>query len=473
MSETAPILLWFRRDLRLGDHPALHAACESGRPVIPVFLRDGVVDGLGAAPKFRLGLGLEAFGRALEAAGSRLVLRSGRALDALRALVADTGAGAVWWTRAHDPESVARDTEVKAVLKEEGVEAQSFGGHLMFEPWTVETGQGGFYRVYTPFWRAVAGRDVDAPRAAPGRIPAPEAWPESERLGDWALGRAMDRGAEIVARHARVGEAAARDRLEYFMERIVAGYDESRDRPAEDGTSCLSENLALGEISPQQCWHAALRAREEGKRGAETFMKELVWREFAYHLLHHTPRLASENWKPEWDAFPWNEDASAPRVTAWRRARTGIPFVDAGQREMYVTGRMHNRARMVVASYLTKHLMTHWRIGMRWFEEHLIDWDPASNAMGWQWSAGSGPDATPYFRVFNPLTQATRFDPEGAYVARWIAEGQDDPPPDALAYFDAVPRSWGLSPGDACPEPVVDAAEGRRIALEAYENRGF
>ncbi|WP_371037668.1 deoxyribodipyrimidine photo-lyase [Rhodosalinus sp. FB01] len=473
MSDNAPIILWFRRDLRMADHPALHAAVSSRRPVIPVFLRDDLVDRLGAAPKFRLGLGLERFAAELQDAGSRLVLRAGAALPVLRALAAETGAAAVWWTRAYDADSVARDKEVKAALREDGMEARSFGGHLMFEPWTVETGQGSFYKVYTPFWRAVSGRDVDAPHPAPGRVPAPDAWPESESLSDWELGRAMRRGAEVVARFARVGEAAARDRLEQFMDGIVAGYDDSRDLPAEDGTSALSENLSLGEISPHQCWHAAIRAREEGKPGAETFMKELVWREFAYHLLHHTPRLATSNWREEWDAFPWNKDEDDPRVTAWRRGRTGIPFVDAGQREMYVTGRMHNRARMVVASYLTKHLLTHWKIGMRWFEEHLIDWDPASNAMGWQWSAGSGPDATPYFRVFNPLTQAKRFDPDGAYLRRWIAEGQDDPPADALAYFDAVPRSWALSPDDDYPDPVVDASEGRKIALEAYENKDF
>ena len=473
VTQTAPILLWFRRDLRLSDHPALSAAAESGRPVIPVFLRDPLVDALGAAPRFRLGLGLEQFAASLAEAGSRLTLRSGPALETLRALVRETGAGAVWWTRAYDPESVARDTEVKAALKADGLDARSFSGHLMFEPWTVETKDGGFYKVYTPFWRAVRGRAVEAPRPAPGRLPAPDAWPGSERLADWRLGAAMDRGAEIVARHAQVGERAAQGRLGHFMAHVVAGYGESRDRLAEDGTSCLSENLSLGEISPHQCWHAGLRAMEEGKAGAETFLQELVWREFAYHLMHHTPRLTSANWRPEWDAFPWSEDAGAAKVRAWQQGRTGIEMVDAGMREMYVTGRMHNRARMIVASYLTKHLMTHWKIGLKWFEDHLIDWDPASNALGWQWSAGSGPDATPYFRVFNPVTQAKRFDPDAAYRRRWIAEGQRSPPEPARAYFEAIPRRWGLAPGDAYPAPVVAPAEGRKIALEAYENRDF
>jgi deoxyribodipyrimidine photo-lyase len=271
----------------------------------------------------------------------------------------------------------------------------------------------------------------------------------------------------------RRGERAAQGRLGHFIAHVVAGYGESRDRLAEDGTSCLSENLSLGEISPHQCWHAGLRAMEEGKAGAETFLQELVWREFAYHLMHHTPRLTSANWRPEWDAFPWSEDAGAAKVRAWQQGRTGIEMVDAGMREMYVTGRMHNRARMIVASYLTKHLMTHWKIGLKWFEDHLIDWDPASNALGWQWSAGSGPDATPYFRVFNPVTQAKRFDPDAAYRRRWIAEGQRTPPEPARAYFEAIPRRWGLAPGDAYPASVVAPAEGRKIALEAYENRDF
>jgi deoxyribodipyrimidine photo-lyase len=277
----------------------------------------------------------------------------------------------------------------------------------------------------------------------------------------------------VVAPYARVGERAAQGRLGHFMAHVVNGYAESRDRPAEDGTSCLSENLSLGEISPNQCWHAGVRAMEEGKAGAQTFLQELVWREFAYHLMHHTPRLTSANWRPEWDAFPWSEDARAATVRAWKQGRTGIEMVDAGMREMYVTGRMHNRARMIVASYLTKHLMTHWKIGLKWFEDHLIDWDPASNALGWQWSAGSGPDATPYFRVFNPVTQAKRFDPDGAYRRRWIAEGQRAPPETACAYFEAIPRRWGLAPTDAYPAPVVAPDEGRKIALDAYESRDF
>ncbi|WP_299783173.1 deoxyribodipyrimidine photo-lyase [uncultured Roseobacter sp.] len=470
---SSPVLVWFRRDFRLSDHPALHAACSTGRPVIPVFIHDEAVAELGAAPKWRLGLGLEAFGHALADKGSRMILRRGPALEALQALFEETGASAVYWTRLYDPDAVARDTRVKSALKEQGVEARSFGGHLMFEPWRVETKTGGFYKVYTPFWNMVKTRDVEPPLEAPAQLAAPENWPESDAVEDWDLGAAMNRGADVVRPHVRLGEAAAQERLGTFIEDIVADYDTTRNLPGVDGTSGLSENLALGEISPHQCWHAGLRARQEGKTGAETFLKELVWREFAYHLMHHTPRILTDNWKEDWDAFPWREDADTEAVQRWKQGRTGLRFVDAAMREMYVTGRMHNRGRMIVASYLTKHLMTHWRIGMTWFEDCLIDWDPASNAMGWQWSAGSGPDATPYFRVFNPVTQLDKFDPKEDYTRRWIAEGLSQPSPDALSYFDAIPRRWSLSPEAAYPAPVVAADEGRKVALDAYENKGF
>ena len=473
MTDRSPTLLWFRRDLRLSDHPALLAAVERGGPVIPVFIHDPLVEGLGAAPRWRLGLSLADLAKRLEEAGSRLILRRGDALAVLRDLVRETGAGAVYWSRAYDPDSVARDRKVKAGLKDDGLDAASHLGHLMFEPWTVETKTGGYYKVYTPFWRAVKDRDVPEPQAAPSRIPAPDTWPDSDDLDTWRMGAAMNRGAAVCAPYQRVGEEAAQGRLGWFTGDAIADYEEMRDLPAEDGTSGLSENLALGEISPRRCWHAGLRALHEGKAGAEAWIKELVWREFAYHLAWNTPRIVDRNWREDWDAFPWNEDEDHPHVIAWKQGRTGIRFVDAAMREMYVTGRMHNRARMIVASYLTKHLLSHWRIGQKWFEDCLTDWDPASNAMGWQWSAGSGPDATPYFRVFNPETQLDKFDPDRAYLRRWIAEDRANPTGTALSYFDAIPRSWGLSADDPYPAPIVDVKEGRARALDAYENRDF
>ncbi|MCZ4366486.1 cryptochrome/photolyase family protein [Sulfitobacter dubius] len=473
MSENSPIIMWFRRDLRLSDQPALAAACKTGRPVIPLFIHDDQSDALGAAPKFRLGQALACLGETLKEKGSRLTLRRGDALDVLRDVIKQTGAGAVYWSRLYDPAAIDRDTKVKDALKEEGIEASSFAGHLMFEPWTVETKTGGFYKVFTPYWKSVRSRDVAAPVATPSEMAAPQDWPESDALDDWQMDAEMQRGRDIVRPFVRLGEAAAQARLGAFIAHIVEGYDESRDMPGEDGTSALSENLSLGEISPAQCWHAGQRAMQEGKRGAETFLKELAWREFAYHLMYHTPRILDQNWREEWQAFPWNEDERRAEVLAWKQGRTGVPFVDAAMRELQVTGRMHNRGRMIVASYLTKHLMCHWRIGQKWFEEHLIDWDPANNAMGWQWAAGSGPDATPFFRIFNPETQLDRFDKGRAYTRRWIAEGRASPSKDALAYFDAVPRRWGLSPDDDYPDPIVDLSEGRERALDAYRNRDF
>ena len=241
------------------------------------------------------------------------------------------------------------------------------------------------------------------------------------RIGRLVLRHASRGGG--VPPYQCVGEAAAQERLEAFVGGRDRDYGTGRDLPATNGTSNLSENLSLGEISPRQCWHAGLRALQDGADEAETWLKELVWREFAYHLTYHTPRITTRNWREEWDAFPWNEDATRPEVIAWKQGRTGVPFVDAAMREMYVTGRMHNRGRMIVASYLTKHLMTHWKIGHDWFTDCLTDWDPASNALGWQWAAGCGPDATPYFRIFNPETQIKKFDPDKAYIHRWIAEG--------------------------------------------------
>lgn len=470
---TSPIILWFRRDLRLTDHPALDRAAATGRPIIPVFIHDEVVDTYAAAPKWRLGLGVDCFAQRLESVGSRLILRRGTAERVLQELVDKTGATTIWWTRSYDPPSIRRDEAVKSMLTGQGLEAGSLPGHLLFEPWSVETQQGGFYKVYTPYWRSVKDRDVAPALSAPSELTAPDSWPDSDDLDDWQMGAAMDRGARVVQEFICVGEDAAQTRLAVFTRNAIGDYKDARDFPGVDGTSGLSENLTYGEISARSCWHAGQRALADGKPGAETWLKELVWREFAYHLLFHTPRLMTDNWREDWDAFPWNEDERLAEVKAWKQGRTGIRFVDAAMRELYVTGRMHNRARMIVASYLTKHLMCHWKIGMRWFEDCLVDWDPASNSMGWQWAAGSGPDATPYFRVFNPVTQLDKFDKNRDYSGRWIAEGMDDPHADALKFFDAMPRRWPMAPGDAYPDPIVGADDGRKRALAAYEDRDF
>ncbi len=465
----APLILWFRRDLRLDDHPMLQAALETGRPLVPLFILDPETEALGAAAKWRLGLGIAAFAEALESAGSRLILRRGSAQEVVQAVVAETAAAGVMWTRWYEPKAVARDTAVKAALKAQGLIAVSHPGHVLFEPWDVATGQGGFYRVFTPFWNAVRDRDVPQPVPAPRRVTAPDTWPGSETLADWQLGAAMNRGAAVVLPYLTVGAAAAQARLARFVAGPIKAYRARRDYPAEDATSGLSENLTYGEIGPRTVWHAGWQARLDGAAGAETFLKELVWREFAYHLIHHTPQITTGNWRPEWDSFPWRADN--PDAEAWRRGMTGEPFVDAAMREMLVTGRMHNRARMIVGSYLTKHLMTDWRVGLDWFAECLTDWDPASNAMGWQWVSGSGPDSAPFFRIFNPARQVETFDPEAAYRKRFVAEGQRKPGPEALAFFDAVPRRWKLSATAPYPPPLVDLAEGRARAREAYGAR--
>ncbi|PYG34387.1 deoxyribodipyrimidine photo-lyase [Pelagimonas varians] len=466
-----PIIVWMRRDLRLHDHTALFEASRSGRPVIPVFICDETVQALGAAPKWRLEQGLSCFAHSLEEAGSRLTLRLGNAAIVLDRLIEETGATDVYWQRAYDPERVAQDTRIKADLTTRGIHARSFSGAVLHEPMQIKTGQGGDYKVYSAFRRAVWQRPIVPAMLAKPDLTAPETWPDSDRLADWGLGRGMKRGGAIVAQHTLVGEKAALDRLSEFLESRLAGYAGDRDVPAQPATSRLSAHLTLGEISVARCWTLAWQALETGNPGAETFLKELLWREFAGYLLWHSPHMGTEVWRPDWQGFHWNEDRHDPKFIAWTQGRTGVELVDAGMREMYVTGVMHNRVRMIVASYLTKHLRMHWRLGQDWFAECLTDWDVASNAMGWQWVAGCGPDASPYFRVFNPQTQQVKFDGKGAYINHWLAEHRGTSAhKDALSYFEAIPESWNLSPEAAYPAPIVSLAEGRTAALAAYDD---
>jgi len=470
MTTSAPILCLVRRDLRLDDNPVLAAASQSGRPVIPVFVLDAQGHSLGAAAKWRLGKGLECFAETLERVGSALILRSGEVGPCVRALIRETGACAVYWSRAYDADGIARDTALKSDLRAEGIEAVSFPGALLWEPWTIKTKQGADFRVYSAFWRAARQVDPGPPSASPHRLCPPAHWPASEDIAQWQMGRAMGPGADVVAGFANIGERRALERLSHFQEHRIASYGQGRDFLNINATSELSENLALGEISPRRCWAAGMAALQQGAPGAEVFLKELAWREFAWHLMYHAPHITTHCWRAPWSSFPWNTDGNDRRVIDWQRGRCGVAVVDAAMRELYVTGRMHNRARMIVASYLTKNLGFDWRIGQRWFGETLIDWDAASNAMGWQWVAGSGPDAAPYFRVFNPQTQADKFDPDGAYRARWLAEGQPNPPQTALAFYRAAPAQWRLSPSDP-PARLADGAlaQSRRDALERYQ----
>jgi len=464
-----PTILWIRKEFRLADNPALAEALAGGGPVVPVFILDpATTEAYGAAALWRLDRAIAAFSATLGRKGQRLILRRGDALETLRALVKETGAARVVWGRQYDRAARERDEAVKSALTEDGIEAVSVSAHLMFEPWKIETKTGGPYRVYSPFKRACFDREeeIGDPIPEPGDLAAPDAWPGGEALESWALGAAMNRGGDIVGEYANVGEAAALERLEDFID-IAAEYDDGRNMLGKTGTSRLSENYAWGEISTRTAWHRVrswmARAKQPGE-GPMVYLQELLWREFAYHLLYHYPDLATRNWREEWNAFPWrgdNEDAER-----WRRGTTGIEGVDAAMRELYTTGYMHNRMRMLTASYLTKHLMTDWRVGEAWFRDCLTDWDPASNAMGWQWVAGSGPDATPFFRIFNPETQVAKFDPERRYVSRWLEAGSED----ARNFFRAIPRSWAMAAADARPaEPVMGLKEGRERALAAYK----
>ena len=468
-----PIIYWIRRDLRIHNNPALKFAIDSGQPVIPVFIKDEFVDNLGSAPKWRLGLGLDHLVKHYKTYGLDIVFRTGSAEKVLTELISETHANQVIWARTYLPPLNDRDARIKLVLKQKGILAKSFPGHLLFEPWTVSPKSSEFFKVYTPFWKATRLKDPIGFETKVSKIVGVKEKLKSENLENWCLGKEMSLGSSIVSRYVRLGEDAARERLSHFISNKVMHYSTARDIPSLDGTSGLSENLSLGEISPIECWNAGFKALEEGHDAAEIFLKELVWREFAYHLAHHTPRILDNNWRQEWNNFPWNTNDKDEKVILWQQGRTGIPFVDAAMRELYVTGRMHNRGRMIVASFLTKHLMTHWKIGLKWFENCLIDWDPASNAMGWQWSAGSGPDATPYFRVFNPNTQLEKFDRKHEYRNRWLAEFSGKNSPKALSFFDAIPKKWKLAPEMEYPAPIVDLSQGRAAALEAYKNREF
>ncbi|MCV2892217.1 DNA photolyase family protein [Lentibacter sp. XHP0401] len=462
-----PVIWWVRRDMRLTDNEALCAALEAG-PVIPLFIYETRSESLGAAPRWRLKRALEAFSEALSEKGSKLVLRRGAALDVLRDVIAESGATQVHWGRLYDPASRRIDSDIKKTLRADGVQAHSHIGHILHEPMSVKTQTGDFYKVFTPFWRNIQSADVAFPKNNPKSLPQPEGWPTSECLNDWAIASDMYRGADVLARYSTAGEAAAWQKLYDFLEERAVTYKAARDRLAENGTSDLSDNLAYGEISPRTIWHLGQKAIASGAQGLEPFLRQIAWRDFAHHLMYHTPHMLQENWREGWDNFPWNEDTESSAVMAWKMGTTGIDFVDAAMRELWVTGKMHNRARMVVASYLTKHMMVHWRVGEQWFADQLIDYDPANNAMGWQWVAGSGPDAAPYFRVFNPDTQLEKFDPKRAYFSRWVAEGQVEPPQTALDFFDAIPKQAQLSSQDTRPKPIVRLKEGRERALAAY-----
>jgi len=474
---TSPSLVWFRLDLRLADNPALDTAVKRGGPVIPVYLHAPGEESPwepGGASRWWLHQSLVALESELRGLGSRLIIRRGPALDTLRELLHETGAGAVFWNRRYEPAVVARDRIVKETLPVEGFEVASFNGALLNEPWTIQNQSARPFQVFTPFWRHCLTRPEPAvPLRAPGNLEAPRKWPPSSTIQSLELEPGIDwAGGFRVA--WTPGEAGARARLKGFLDQAVLDYTEQRNRPDLIGTSRLSPHLHFGEVSPRQIWHATRRRAEAAGIPEKTwrtwqFLAEIGWREFAHHLLFHFPQTPGEPLRQDFKQFPWREDPAMLR--AWHKGRTGYPIVDAGMRELWATGWMHNRVRMIVASFLVKDLLQSWQEGARWFWDTLVDADLAQNTLGWQWTAGCGADAAPYFRVFNPTSQGGKFDPHGAYVRKWVPEiaGLAD---------DWIHHPWdapeehlqqaGIELDRTYPRPIVSHSIAREVALEAF-----
>ncbi|HND60886.1 MAG TPA: deoxyribodipyrimidine photo-lyase [Opitutaceae bacterium] len=475
-----PTILWFRQDLRLQDNPALHAALARGAAVLPVYILDDSGEGNwapGGAARWWLHHALAALDAGLREHGSRLLLFRGDSRAVLRKLVNETEAGAVYWNRRYEPAIVARDKAIKTEFAAAQLDARSFNGALLNEPHTVLNKQGRPFQVFTPYWRTCVTLPVAAPlKLGAQAIPAPAKWPAALELAELELKPRLpwDRG---LGETWQPGEAGAARRLSRFASRALDGYDEQRNRPDLDGTSMLSPWLHTGELSPRQVWAAVkARSRESGvfppSNGARVFLAEVGWREFAYHLLFHFPHTPEQPLREEFARFPWATDPGGRQLRAWQRGRTGYPIVDAGLRQLWHTGWMHNRVRMVVASFLVKHLRLPWQHGAAWFWDTLVDADLASNTLGWQWTAGCGADAAPYFRVFAPVLQGVKFDPNGDYVRRWVPEIAGLPVEHIHAPWEApasVLAAAGVRLGETYPAPIVEHAAARAAALAAFK----
>jgi deoxyribodipyrimidine photo-lyase len=474
---SAPVIVWFRQDLRLSDNPALAEAVASGGVVVPVYILDDTAAGawaMGGASRWWLERSLAALDAALAAKGSRLILRRGDAADILPALAAESGAATVMWNRRYEPAAIAQDTSIKASLRARGIAVQSFNAALLFEPWRVQTQGGTPFKVFTPFWRAclALGLPDDVYDAPAALAPAPPGL-ASDPLAAWALYPARPDWAARFGDLWQPGEAGARTRLAAFLDGPVTDYTDGRNRPDRDATSMLSPHLHFGEIGPRQIVRA-IRFAADRRPGlqpqTDKFLAEIGWREFSTHLLHQFPALPERCFRPEYEAFPWAANAGA--LTAWQQGATGVPIVDAGMRQLWIHGWMHNRVRMVVASFLVKHLLIPWQLGAAWFWDTLVDADLANNAASWQWVAGCGADAAPYFRIFNPVLQGERFDPDGNYVRTYVPELARMParyihkPWDAPA---AVLTAAGIVPGRTYPHRIVDLQQGRDRALAAFD----
>ncbi len=480
LSSAPPVLLWFRQDLRLDDNPALRVAVGMKAPLICLYILDDETPGnwaMGGASRWWLHHSLAAFARRLEAKGQTLILRRGAADTVIQQLAAETGAKAVLWNRLYDPASVSRDKRLKEQLQKDGLDAQSFNARLLREPWEIRNKSGDPFRVFTPFWRAArAAGPMTAPEAAPDTLPPPVDGMASDRLEDWALLPTKPDWAGGLRAFWTPGEDGALSRFAHFRECILDGYESDRDRPDRDGTSRLSPHLHFGEISPRRLWQS-VEGWRHGKDGphaqtqADKFLAELGWREFSHSLLFYNPGLPDESLREDFRAFPWENNET--HLNAWQSGQTGYPIVDAGMRQLWATGWMHNRVRMVVGSLLVKHLLQPWQAGEAWFWDTLVDADLANNSAGWQWIAGCGADAAPYFRVFNPMLQGEKFDPDGAYVRHWVPELAKLPAKHIHKPWEApalVLAEAGIRLGKEYPEPIIAHGKGRERALAAFQS---
>ena len=475
-------LLWFRQDLRLQDNPTLHAALARGGAIVPVYVLDDAGEGrwpIGGAARWWLHHSLAALDGTLRERGSRLVFSRGDSAAELKRLARATDATAVYWNRRYEPAVTARDTKLEQTLVLAGLEAKVFASTLLHEPGEVANKQGRPFQVFTPFWRHCLTLPVLPPlKLAPSAgLPGPAKWPASLALDELEL-LPERRWADGFAAAWWPGEAAAREQLLTFSRVAMDAYSGDRDRPDHEGTSRLSAALHFGEITPRQVW-AAVKARSKDSgvfppsAGARVFLNEIGWREFAYHLLTQFPHTPEMPLRHEFARFPWAADADGSRLRSWQRGQTGYPIVDAGMRQLWATGWMHNRVRMIAASFLVKHLRLPWTGGAAWFWDTLVDADLASNTLGWQWSAGCGADAAPYFRIFAPVTQGKRFDPDGVYVRRWVPDLARMPAEQIHAPWEVPPRELeaaGVRLGETYPRPIVDHATARTEALAALKN---
>ena len=469
----SPTILWFRKDLRLRDNSALRAAIEAGLPVIPIFIWSPNEAGdwaPGAASKWWLHQALKSLSEAFKDRGGEFVLREGDSLGQLRDIIEKTGAKRVYWNRRYESPQRELDASIKRQLREDGIEVESFNSSLLNEPHTAATGGGNPYKVYTPYWKKVKDRPIE-PIAEPDfdSFKFPDTYPQTVALDSLGLLPEKQWHRKFDP-YWVVSEAAAQERLEKFLSQAVEGYNQARDIPSEDGTSSLSPYLHWGLIGPRQVMHALKANHDLGKEGPQVYAKEIYWREFAYNVLYHFPKTPAAPLHEKYTDFPWQPDSNA--LKRWQRGQTGYPIVDAGMRQLYATGWMHNRVRMVVSSLLVKHLLQDWREGASWFWDTLVDADLASNTLGWQWSAGCGADAAPYFRVFNPITQGMKFDAEGEYVRKWVPEIANLPSKFIHEPWEApvgILEYAGVELGKDYPEPIIDHKEGRERALAALD----